>query len=164
MRGRERAPEGRAGHPPDLPSAGCPTLPPTWEPLPVVSAGRAVGVGASALTPPRRSRPAGGPRHLRSPASACALARAGLPRSLTQANCLKQNLASEMSGITGRGRRWRKGIKNKRPLAEATTDGAASGLPGRPGSLTDPGLEGHHLARQLLQPAGPQVAAVMRTP
>lgn len=61
-----------------------------------------------------------------------------------------------MSGIMGR-RRRRKGIKNnKRNLAEATTDGAASRVPGRPGSLTAPDLEGHHLAQQLLQPEAPK--------
>lgn len=71
-----------------------------------------------------------------------------------------------MSGVMGRGRRRTKRIKNnKRNLAEATVAGRsprASG--GQPGSLTRPDLEGHHLAQQLLQPAGPQVAAVIRTP
>lgn len=62
-----------------------------------------------------------------------------------------------MSGVMGRGRRRKKGIKNnKRNSAEATTEGEASGLPGQPGSLTDLDLEGHHLAQQLLGPGAPK--------
>lgn len=71
-----------------------------------------------------------------------------------------------MSGIMGRGEEEEEGNQKQQEEFGRSHHGRCSsrGSRGQPGSLTRRSLEGHHLAQQLLQPAGPQVAAVIRTP